>query len=185
MAGGLIGASATWYLLKLSGLIRRIVIDPVLTGCIIVMLGALLGVQAPYHLNRIDRGATDWQFADELPILTVSDVGFKVPVPGRSGFNQSARRGGATRHVVITHSPADPEKRLLIPVKDTGALQNHHCISAELHQGVLGIEWADTALPIACSAERGVPSSSVNWPAGNFAAWHWNNQPGSSSEESP
>lgn len=181
VAGGLIGACATWYLLKLSGLIRRIVIDPVLTGCIIVLLGAMLGVQAPYHLNRIGRGTVEWTTTAELPVLAITDVGPKVPVPGRSG----ARWGGVTRYVVVTHSPTDPDQQLLIPLEGVSPPGDHRCINVGLHHGMLGIEWAETALPVACRAERGVPGSSVTWPSGNFAAWRWNNQPGSNSEESP
>jgi hypothetical protein len=178
------GASAllVWAILKWTGLVKRIALDPVLSGAFLVFLGALFGMQLPAVINA-SAPSTDWEQEAELPVLGVVDRGIKIPVPTRGN---KGVHGGTTELVVVTRTPHPPHERIRVAVDNVEVARRLGCVRVSVPKGLLGFATPATALAIPCDAARGVPGREIEWAGRAFADWRWIDQPaGSSSELSP
>lgn len=185
-----IGSSAgfsllVWAILKRTGLVKRIEIDPVLSGAFLVFLGAIFGMHLPGQVNaRAPGDAPDTPV--ELPVLGVEDRGINIPVPSRGTGGERGAWGGTTELMVVTRSPRPPHARIVVAVEDIDAARDHGCVWAALRDGALGFPVPTVGVPARCKAERGVPGSDIEWTGRPFMAWRWTDQPaGSRSDESP
>lgn len=178
------GASAllVWAIVKWTGLVKRIEIDPVLSGAFLVFLGAIFGMQLPSLINA-RMPISDWEPAMELPVLGIVDRGIKIPVPTRG---HKGVYGGTTESVVVTRTPHPPHERIRVAVDNVEVARKLGCVRVSIRNGILGFPTPVTAEAVHCDAARGVPGREIEWAGRAFADWRWAGQPpGSSSELSP